>query len=63
MSDCGLDIASAHIVTDARRVRDSFYIALNDTKIEDKALQTELRESLIRAIHPRPAVEIQGEVS
>lgn len=56
----GLGIASAHVVTDARRVRDSFYIAQNNAKLEDKQQQEELREAILRAIHPRPTAETQG---
>lgn len=57
MTACGLDIASARIVTDARRVRDSFYITLNDAKIEDKESQAAIEETLRGALHPRPAIE------
>lgn len=63
MTSLGLDIASARVVTDARRVRDSFYITLHNAKIEERDLQADIREALMLAIHPRPAVETKGEVS
>ncbi len=56
----GLDIASARIVTDARRVRDSFYIALNGEKIADTDVQAEIEEALRAAIHTRPVAETKG---
>ena len=56
----GLDIASARIVTDARRVRDSFYIALNEEKITDTDMQAEIEEALRAAIHARPVAETRG---
>ena len=57
----GLDIASARIVTDARRVRDSFYIALNEEKITDTDMQAEIEEALRAAIHARPVAETRGD--
>ncbi len=60
LTNQGLDIASARVVTDARRVRDSFYISLNGGKIEDSGLQADIREALEQAIHPGPAVESKG---
>jgi [protein-PII] uridylyltransferase len=61
MAELGLDISTARIVTDARRVRDSFYVTANRAKIEDELRQTEIREALIRAIHPRTAAETKGD--
>ncbi len=63
MTRHGLDIASARIVTDARRVRDSFYVTLDRMKLEDKPLQAEIVEALKEAIHPRPVAQTIGEVS
>ncbi|MCH7910177.1 MAG: [protein-PII] uridylyltransferase, partial [Candidatus Hydrogenedentes bacterium] len=60
LTEHGLDIASARIVTDARRVRDSFYIALNHEKVTDTELQAEIEESLRAAIHARPLAETKG---
>lgn len=62
MKDQGLDISSARIFTDARRVRDSFYVTLNSGKVDDKELQAQMAEALQAAIHPRPAVELKGGV-
>ncbi|MBI5092352.1 MAG: [protein-PII] uridylyltransferase [Candidatus Hydrogenedentes bacterium] len=56
----GLDIASAHIATDARRVRDSFYVTMGNSKIVDEEAQAVIRDGLLDAIHPRPAVETKG---
>jgi [protein-PII] uridylyltransferase len=55
-----VDIASARIYTDARRVRDSFYISSGNSKIEDKETLAELDESLREAIHPRPVAKAEG---
>ncbi len=60
LTDRGVDIISARVVTDARRVRDSFYIALSGEKITDTDLQAEIEEALRAAIHERPAVETKG---
>ena len=59
MTSAGLDIASARIVTDARRVRDSFYVTLNHEKI-GADMEDRLRETLHAAIHPRPVSEVKG---
>ncbi|MBI4558719.1 MAG: [protein-PII] uridylyltransferase [Candidatus Hydrogenedentes bacterium] len=60
MAEEGLNIVTARIVTDARRVRDSFYVTLNGTKIDDETKQEQLREVIHHAIHPRAAVETKG---
>lgn len=59
MTGVGLDIASARIVTDARRVRDSFYVTLNKVKI-GAAMEEQVRDALHAAIHPRPVSEAKG---
>lgn len=59
MTGLGLDIASARIVTDARRVRDSFYVTLNDDKI-GADMEEAVRATLHAAIHPRPVTEAKG---
>ena len=53
MADAGLSIATARIVTDARRVRDSFYVTVNGKKLEDEETQARVREIMHGAIHPR----------
>ncbi len=63
LRDMNVNVVAARIVTDARRVRDSFYALLDGTKIEDKEFQAELSEALKNAIHPRPAVEITGDIA
>ncbi len=60
LTENGLDIASARIVTDARRVRDSFYIALNGEKVTDTEVQAGIEEALMAAIHARPVAETKG---
>ncbi|HPC15951.1 MAG TPA: [protein-PII] uridylyltransferase [Candidatus Hydrogenedentes bacterium] len=57
MAHAGLDISTACIVTDARRVRDSFYVTLEKGKIETEEKQDEFREVLHEAIHPRALAE------
>lgn len=59
LTEYGLDIESARIVTDAGRAHDAFYVTLNNVKIEGDDRQAEIREMLERAIHPRPAVELK----
>lgn len=63
MSDLGLDIATARIVTDARRVRDSFYVTQNERKIENDAVLASLRDGMHHAIHPRAVADTKGEIS
>jgi [protein-PII] uridylyltransferase len=60
MSESGLDIATARIVTDARRVRDSFYVTCNSGKIESEEVHAVIREAIHNAIHPRAAAEAKG---
>ncbi|MCF6283886.1 MAG: HD domain-containing protein, partial [Candidatus Hydrogenedentes bacterium] len=48
----GIDFQSSHVATDARQVRDSFYIRMGDTKIEDEAIQADLRFQLTAVIQP-----------
>jgi [protein-PII] uridylyltransferase len=52
LADVGVDFTSAKIVTDARRARDSFYVRLNDKKIEDASDQQAIRDGLLAAISP-----------
>ncbi|GMV94397.1 MAG: bifunctional uridylyltransferase/uridylyl-removing enzyme [Candidatus Hydrogenedentota bacterium] len=61
LSELGLDIATARIVTDARRVRDSFYVTSTNRKIEDDAILATLRDGLHQAIHPRAVADTKGE--
>jgi len=60
ITEAGLDISSARIVTDARRVRDSFYVTKNKGKIRNRSEQAGIRDGLCAAIHPRPAMETKG---
>jgi [protein-PII] uridylyltransferase len=60
MAEAGLDISTARIVTDARRVRDSFYITKDHGKIMENETQDEVREKLHSAIHPRTLAESKG---
>lgn len=60
LADLGLDIATARIVTDARRVRDSFYVTLDGQKVEDEETQARIREALHNAIHPRAVTDDRG---
>lgn len=60
MTDNGLNIDSARIVTDARRARDAFYITLDNKKIVDEELQAEFRKALQAAMRQRPTAETKG---
>lgn len=60
MADNGLDISTARIATDARRVRDSFYVTLDGRKIEDTTLQELIREQMHDAIYSKSSVETKG---
>jgi [protein-PII] uridylyltransferase len=48
----GVDFVSSHVVTDARQVRDSFYVRLGEAKIEDPAVQAAVRSELESVIRP-----------
>lgn len=61
IADAGLNITTARIVTDARRVRDSFYVNRNGRKIETQEEQEAVRGEIHAAIHPRSSVETKGE--
>lgn len=58
IAGAGLDIAAARIVTDARRVRDSFYVTAEGQKLEQA--QEPVRRLLHDAIHPRAALKGKG---
>jgi len=60
LSEVGMDIQSARIVTDARRVRDAFYVRLNNRKLEDSAAQLVVQEALTSAIERRSPAERKG---
>lgn len=51
MTDADLDMASARIVTDAQRIRDSFYVSMNGAKIEEKESRVRIRDGIRSAIH------------
>lgn len=57
MTEEGLDIATARIVTDARRVRDAFYVTSQGSKLEQLDDHARLRTVIHDAIHPRAAAE------
>jgi len=50
-----LDIASARIVTDARRVRDAFYVTCSGEKMLDVGKQTQVETALLNAIRSKTA--------
>jgi [protein-PII] uridylyltransferase len=60
MTEAGLDIASARIVTDARRVRDSFYVTRQGSKIEEADNQEAVRSHLTAAVRARVSTEVKG---
>ena len=55
LTDLEVDFHAARIVTDARRVRDSFYVRMDDNKLEDKESQASVSRELERAIQPMAA--------
>lgn len=61
LAGVGVDIQSARIVTDARRVRDAFYVRLHNKKLEETESQSVVRDALIDAIEQRTPAETQGE--
>lgn len=61
MASLNLNISTARIVTDARRVRDSFYVTRDNKRIEELAQQEEFRKEIHQAIHPRSSMEAKGE--
>jgi [protein-PII] uridylyltransferase len=62
MAKLNLNISTARIVTDARRVRDSFYVTREHKRIEDQSLHEEIREEIHQAIHPRSSIEVKGGI-
>ncbi len=60
MSELGLDISTARIVTDVQRVRDSFYITKDRCKVEDEETLAAIRDAIHNAIHPRAVAETKG---
>ncbi len=46
-----IDIASSRIVTDARRVRDSFYVSCEHQQIGDATEQQRIEKAVLEAIH------------
>jgi len=60
MTGAGLDITTARIVTDARHVRDSFYVTCDGQKLETEEVQAWVRERIRGAIHPRALAEHGG---
>jgi len=54
----GISFFSSYVVTDARQVRDSFYVRLGDSKIIDPEVQAAVRADLEQAIRPVPAAEV-----
>ncbi|MFO7975311.1 MAG: [protein-PII] uridylyltransferase [Candidatus Hydrogenedentota bacterium] len=60
MAKLNLNISTARIVTDARRVRDSFYVTRENKRIEDPRQQEEIRNVIHHAIHPRSSRQAKG---
>jgi [protein-PII] uridylyltransferase len=58
--EAGLDILASRIVTDARRVRDSFYVLRNGGKITDPDEQRAIEETILHAIHPPTPESMTG---
>jgi len=61
MAEAGLNITAARVVTDARRVRDSFYVHKNHNRILDEEERETVRASIHNAIHPRSTAESKGD--
>lgn len=57
LTGLGCDIATARIVTDARRVRDSFYVTCEGRKVTSSEEMERMRTRLHHAIHRPSAVE------
>ncbi len=60
LTGLGCDIATARIVTDARRVRDSFYVTCDGRKVTSSGEMERVRTRLHNAIHRPSAVEMKG---
>lgn len=54
----GISFFSSYVVTDARQVRDSFYVRLGDSKIIDPDVQAAVRGDLQAAIRPLSVLEV-----
>lgn len=53
-TDHGISIQSSRIVTDARRVKDAFYVRLNNGKVADNNMLESLRADLLQAVTSLP---------
>lgn len=60
MTDAGLDISTARIATETRRVRDSFYVTLDGEKIVRQEDEEAVRGRIHEAIHPRSTGDKEG---
>jgi [protein-PII] uridylyltransferase len=60
IAELNLNISTARIVTDARRVRDSFYVTRENRRVEDPRQQEEIRNMIHHAIHPRSSTQAKG---
>jgi [protein-PII] uridylyltransferase len=61
MAEAGLDIFAARITTDARRVRDSFYVRKGKRKIVSPDEQARIRQGILKAIEPPAPPNVKGE--
>jgi len=60
LAEFGIDFQSSHIVTDARQVRDAFYIRMGDAKVVDGAIQEAVRRELAQVIDPLASAPAPG---
>lgn len=59
-AEARLDIATSRIVTDARRVRDSFYVSRDGRQVTELKEQAIIENAILDAIHPRTPESISG---
>ncbi len=62
LADVNVDIRSARIVTDARRVRDSFYVRKLNGKLENTSEQVAVEQAVMKAISSRAATDTKGDL-
>ena len=61
LASVDVDIRSARIVTDARRVRDSFYVRKANGKLENHSEQEAVEQAVVKALSSRAATDAKGD--
>lgn len=63
LAAAGVDVRTARIVTDARRVRDAFYVQRDGEKLETEEEQARIRDGLAAAVRGMMPATSPGEIA